>query len=627
MKSHETPKFLLIIQRYNKIIILLGLFIFATFLPIGINTAKILGADLRVDNISDDQEVTSFSSLKNNIIVVVDGDKDIISQEFKSWLELELFDFRITPISKITLAGEGRATHIFNQFDDILKSYMNTLFSATAFANITTYLLLEGTRQLIQTYFLLKSNSTENYADIAFNQTSIAVNLRLLQLSTGFFYQDMATDWLTKTKLFLMANENVADPYVQLIDDWVNNTEYWVGGTLPLNYIEIIDKLFTYIKPNTLWTDEFVISLVSDLIFNNQDQEAIDFIRDNFDGGNSSNPTVYAANQLIPYIKGEYEPYGLTPEIANILRSGLSNSENGSQITSIIIQFRLNSGISKAQLNDIFTYFTKRIEIMSETNVFEYKFAIMSLLNYQKERGESLDQEFQRLDVLTVFLVLIILIIWLRDFRLISISLVLSWATTQTTKGLLLTFVPDWVFLVDVSVSIGSSLLFGAALNYTIFFAFRYKEERETNDHFNSVMKATKTAIHAIFISGTAIFLTFLPLMGSSLGMIVGLTYIAAVGILIQLFLLAFLLPSIYLNAAKIMNSIDFTRINKITMRGLYINYSNYKKYLFVSIILLILSFSIIFTSNSNLSADDYVGEVGQTDAATKIFRNQYAAN
>ncbi|MCE7736019.1 MAG: MMPL family transporter [Candidatus Heimdallarchaeota archaeon] len=627
MKSHEISKFLLVIQRYNKIILLLGLVIYAIFLPIGVNTVEILGADLRVDNITDDQEVTSFSSLKSNIIVVVDGDSNIISSEFKTWLEIELNEFITNSISRITLSQDGHSTHIFNQFDNVLKSYMNSLFFATAIANITTYLVIDGTNQLIQTYKILKNNSTENYAELAFNQTSLLVQSKLSTLSKGFRFLDLAIDWLNKTKLFLLENEDIVDPYPSLISEWETNTGYWVGDNLSSEYENIIGELFFRLTPETIWEEDFVISLVSEIIFNNQDQEALDFIHDNFDGGNVNHPSIYASNQLIPFIRGDYNPYGLVPETANLLRTALSNSENGTEITSIIIQFRLNSDITKDQLNDILTFFSQKFERMSKTNGFGYEFAIMSLLNYQKERSENLDEEFQRLDILTIILVLIILIFWLKDIRLIILSLVLSWTTTQTAKGLLLTFAPNFVFLVDVSVSIGSALLFGAALNYTIFFAFRYKEERESNDHFDSVMKASKTAIHAIFISGTAIFLTFLPLMGSSLGMIVGLTYIAAVGILIELFLLAFLLPAVYLNSAKILNSIDFSTINKITMRGININYSNYRKYIVVSILLLILSLTIIMNSNANLSADDYVGEGGQTDLATNIFAEHYPAN
>ena len=112
LTSSENPKFLLIIQKYNKIIVLLGLVLFAYFVPMGYNTVKILGTDLRVENINDDQEVTSFSSLKNNILVVVDGDKNIVSQEFKSWLELELFHFRSNSIVQATLSDDGRSKHI-----------------------------------------------------------------------------------------------------------------------------------------------------------------------------------------------------------------------------------------------------------------------------------------------------------------------------------------------------------------------------------------------------------------------------------------------------------------------------------------------------------------------------------
>jgi RND superfamily putative drug exporter len=109
--------------------------------------------------------------------------------------------------------------------------------------------------------------------------------------------------------------------------------------------------------------------------------------------------------------------------------------------------------------------------------------------------------------------------------------------------------------------------------------------------------------------------------------MIVGLTYIAAVGILIELLLLAFLIPSLYINSTKYLSGIKFTGIKQIKMRGLNVNYSNYKRYIFVSLIALIMSIAIILTTGANLSADDYVGEGGQTDKANKIFSTHYSSN
>ncbi|MHA2098962.1 MAG: MMPL family transporter [Candidatus Kariarchaeaceae archaeon] len=627
MGSFKKLNFVQIIQEYNKPILVLGLLIYVFFIPIGLRTGEILGADLRVQNISDDQEITSFSSLRTNIIVVVDGNENIISQEFKDWLDLELFEIKNHPTSRATLTNNARPTHIFNQFDNVLTSYLSNLFFATAFANISTYILINGTQELIGNFDLLKSNATTSYPETALNVTFKSVDSQLLKLSTGYFYQTIAQEWLNKTVQYLVENPDLTDPYEALLIDWRNNPKYWLQNTLLLGYEDIISELFNNLDSNTIWEEDLIISLVSAIVYNTDDDKAKSFIQEIFDGGNSTHPTLEAKKQLIPFIRGDYNPYGLSTEVSDLLRNTFSNNKNGSEITSIVIQYRLKSGISPDQLNDIFNYFTKQIETMSDSNRFGYEFAIMSLLNYQKERGEGLNEEFQRLDILTVVLVLMILIIWLKDIRLILISLSLAWTTTQATKGLLISLVPSSVYLIDVSVSVGSALLFGAALNYTIFFAFRYREERESNSHEDSVIKATRTAIHSIYISGVAIFLTFIPLTTSSLKMIVGLTYIAAIGILIELLLLAFLIPSVYLNLSKFLSGLNFTGIKKIKMRGLNVNYNNYKKYVIFSLIVLILSIAVIFSTGANLSADDYVGEGGQTDKANSIFSTHYPSN
>ncbi|OLS26859.1 MAG: putative membrane protein YdgH [Candidatus Heimdallarchaeota archaeon LC_2] len=616
-----------LIEKYHLIFLIVGGLIYATMIPYGVQTAEILGSDLRVDNINDDEEIASFSSLKNNILIVVDGDNNIISDEVKSWIEIELFtEIRASSVARSTLANEAKPIHVFNQFSEILINYFSNLFTITKFANVTSFVLLNGTRELINNFQILKENSTDNYAELALEITYEEVEYTLNNVINAFFIEDLALDILNKTKSFLVQNSESLDLYNLLLEDWKTNIDNWISGLIEPQFRDILLQFVNKITNETNWDEQFITSSVAEIIFGTQEQLAIDFIIDNFGGGSAIYYISKAQEKLIPFIRGTYTPYGLTQNTNDLLRSTLANSENGSEITSIIIQYRLESGISKSELNDIFNFFTNKISKMSQ-NEFSYDLAIMSLLNYQKERGEILNEEFHRLDILTIIIVFFILLFWLKDIKLILVSLSLAWTTTQTAKGLLVYFVPDSIVLVDVSVSIGSSLLFGAALNYCIFFAFRFREERLTNDHQTAVINSTKTAVHSIYISGIAIFLTFLPLTTSSLGMIVGLTYIATAGILIELVLLGFLLPSLYLNLEGFFKSINFQDINTVKMRGLNVNYQNYKKYLLLGIILFIISLSVVIFSETNLSAEDYIGDEGQTAAATQIFADHYPAN
>lgn len=616
-----------LIEKYHLIFLILGGIIYAIMVPMGVQTGEILGADLRVENINQDSETATFSSLRNNILIVIDGDEKIISDDFLFWMETELKNIANSDIAENTLANDGEPIHIFNQFHEILKKYYGKLFDATKYANVTSFVLINGTKDLITNFTDLKNNSTENYEDVALEVTYGAVKHVLDTIINSVFVRDLALQMINKTQSFLIENSEETDLYNLILNDWKTSLDDWIGDLIDDEYKDLILQFINKMTNETVWEEPFIISTVAELIYDTSDEEAIDFIRENFAGGDSKYYTAKSHNDLISFIKGTYSPYGLTTAPNDLLRSTLTNSENGSQITSIIIQYRLSSNMSKSELNDILDLFTAKISEMSRTNEFGYQLAIMSMLNYQKERGEILNKEFHRLDLLTVIIVFFILLFWLKDLKLIIVSLMLSWTTTQTAKGLLIYFVPDTIFLVDVSVSIGSSLLFGAALNYCIFFAFRFKEERLKNDHHTAVINSTKTAVHSIYISGIAIFLTFLPLTTSSLGMIVGLTYIATGGILIELILLSVLLPSLYLKLEGFFNSINFTEIKTVKMRGLNVNYQNYKRYLIFGSILFMISLSVVIFSETSLASEDYIGDKGQTAAATQIFADQYPEN
>ena len=95
--------------------------------------------------------------------------------------------------------------------------------------------------------------------------------------------------------------------------------------------------------------------------------------------------------------------------------------------------------------------------------------------------------------------------------------------------------------MIDSSLTMGSTVMLGAALNYSVFFAIRYQEETKKSSHSEAVVKATKTAIHSIIISGFALFLVFIPLSSSSVGVISGLAWTSAVGVLIELLCLSLL--------------------------------------------------------------------------------------
>ena len=70
------------VEKYYKHIFIVALLVYGVLVPIGYQSIELLGDDIRTNSIGDTEEVLSFSSLRSDLIFLVDGEKDLLTDEF-----------------------------------------------------------------------------------------------------------------------------------------------------------------------------------------------------------------------------------------------------------------------------------------------------------------------------------------------------------------------------------------------------------------------------------------------------------------------------------------------------------------------------------------------------------------
>ncbi len=216
----------------------------------------------------------------------------------------------------------------------------------------------------------------------------------------------------------------------------------------------------------------------------------------------------------------------------------------------------------------------------------------------------------------------LVLLLLIGDLKYSVIVMLCSYLTTQVVKAILITIIPPFLNLQETAFSMTTTIILGATLNYSVFFAFRFLEERERGVE-EAIAKSMKTALHSIHISGLALVITFLPLSRSSILMIKGLAVSTVIGIVLSIVLLSFLLPTIFLQLGP------YLKVRKRKLRR--INFQFKRKYirkiLVVTAIISLLSSFVILYSGTTVAVEDFIGDSGETGRAMKVVNEKFPEN
>lgn len=588
----------------------------------GFNAVDTLGDDIREDLIENREEVLSFTSLSSDLILLIDGDENLISQPVYDWVANISNHLELDPLVHNSIKLFSGVEHIFQETQKVLNPYMNSVFYALAFANVSTFVLIEGSQFFIDTWVQEYQINETTAIDIATVSSRDYITSKINTLIFGSFLGGFVNQWLDLIYQYFSDKSPSGANFSTMISDIRANTSKWLNPFVDTDIVDYVKYFLLNIDEDTVWDYDFLFAHTSQLLFGFNTAESITFLDELFDKGNIISPIIKSREKLLPFIRGEYIPLGFPPEVREFYVSSFTDGSESSVPTAMILQLSLRSDLNRSEVDHILAFFRTFTRSIDENNPFGYDIIFLSELNYNLERGESISKEFHQVDIIALIIGLLVLLILFRDLKYSIIVMLCSYLTTQVVKAILITIIPPFLNLQETAFSMTTTIILGATLNYSVFFAFRFLEERERGVR-EAVSKSMSTALHSIHISGLALVITFLPLSQSSITMIRGLAVSTVLGILLSIILLSFLLPTVFLllgQQIKVKHTVR-RRIN-FQFKKQYI-----KKILIITAIISILSSVVVIRSGTTVAVEDFIGDSGETGRAMEVFNEKFPEN
>ncbi|MCY3410347.1 MAG: MMPL family transporter [Candidatus Heimdallarchaeota archaeon] len=602
------------------IIIVLGVIL----VPKGIHSNDQIGNDIRNDLLSEEDDVYSFNSISSDIVFLIKGNETIISEYMYTWIANFTNYLEKDPVIRKSIIENSDIEYIFEQSQLILRPYLNSLFFTICIANVTSFLLINGT-----TYFIENWNN-----QILSNPENATLNTRTLvyshltsildTLSMGIYLKSFVDEWLS---LYLTYSSvyNSTLTKDEIIEDWHENPTYWTSILRESQYLDVYEYFLQSIDIDTIWSYNFLFREIANLLFGNSSDDAISFLDDLFDGGNVASPYYKTEEHLIDFIKGTYIPYGFPESIREYYLSVYTNYKPDSPITVLALQMRIRSDLNKSEVDSLLIFLENLISNLDD-NELGLDFYILSQLLYNSERGQSISAELHMIDILSLVFGFIILMIYFRDLVISVLIMVLSYVATQISKALIISTVSRFFTILDSSFSMAITLMLGASLNYCVFFAHRFIEEKRKGTE-KSIEVAMSTALHSIRISGIAIVLTFLPLVWSSLEIIQSFALVTILGIIVILLFLNISIPLAFSLIEPFVRLKTSPKILPKRITRFVISSRNAKRVVIISFLIGLISLGIVLSSESSFILDDFIGDDGKTGVALEIINTEFPAN
>jgi len=611
------------IHQYRIIFLLILIPIYIFLVPVGFNAYNHISPELGVEDLGTDQGVFTFTSLTDDIVIIFNGDQNIITQSFYDTLASIVFMIQTNPVIQQTAADAKPIEHIFRAAQQLLSDYYTQLYTTTGFGNVTTYILIELTRIIIDHW---QSSSDNISTVISTYQPQFQADLDKLAYGSLSIFDSMLTNWMNLLSVKL-ATESKSYNYTDLVQSWNSNPQEW----LPLDQVRYTDALTTLlqeIEPQTRWVPDDYLNLMADYLFGKNTTGGPAFLARIFNNGHDpTNAVLQAQQDLIPFIRTEYNPIGLPEDIRNSYLEAFTNSKGLTTPTALILRFQLSSDLDKEQLHRLLA---EMKDLMAEIRTLipdSYQASFLSLLNYQNERSQIISQEMHFVDITAVIIGFLILLFILKDWILSGLIISVAWLSTQVIRGFLVLF-PFIQQVNGTSFSMATTFFLGAAMNYTVFFKFRYLEERDKKaDHATAIENSTDTALHSVIISGIAIILSMIPYYNSNLEILGDLSLTIVVGLLVEIILLVHALPVIFGSLNAIQDRLQNTNFQRVPTFALHLDRKHVHRILLVTLVFAIISAVVIVSLDSSFVVNDIIGDTGETGRAMHIMEDNFPSN
>ncbi len=160
--------------------------------------------------------------------------------------------------------------------------------------------------------------------------------------------------------------------------------------------------------------------------------------------------------------------------------------------------------------------------------------------------NESVNSDINRIDIVTVIVVLVLISLFFRSFVTSTIPLMIIGAAIMVTYGVIFIVGSYFIKIHYTVITLTFTALMGAGVDYCIFIIARYKEERGKGKPKEEALRTSVTwAGESITTSGVAVMIGFGSLSVLTFSMLQGMGVILPIGIGISILVALTFLPSI----------------------------------------------------------------------------------
>lgn len=604
----------------NKKYIIIFLLVFhAIFFYQGLILSDKLNNDISIVQVDSD----TVNPL-NNIIIIVQSEnqQNILSESVYNWTAHLVFKLQSIAILRDLSTRPQQIDHVFSKAYDYLAKYLRASQIALIGANLTYFITQTATSHLLESYTAMR---TEGYNHSTALNQSITTQLPILNTSFAslplhaLFSNEYST-WLNMTIDFLATEPE----YTSLVNLKTLLRQYIVlNNILTAFQSSILYDLFEPTINHFQFTpnNDSFYAFAAETLVGTANSTDVEFLKNLYANGNPLRPVQIAQQNLMEFLNREFLPPGLDQQMLDALLVPYTNynvQKRGQTTSSFIIRTKLLPKISTAAAEELLQELNT---VFTEYNVNSLQLSIF-MVNYklaQVENDNAYTKNFTTIDYISILAILALVYINTRHFRL-SILLVLpAWITSISVRGVLIFALAPTGLITQGGIAIASALVFGAGVNYTVFFFSRFLEESKADER---LQKTIRYAGHSILISGIAVALTLVPLAFSTFRVIKGFALAGFIGIILQLPLLLLTLPIVLEYIASVFH--DLPKMRNFSIHGGKITSQNASKLVKITLLIVVIAGIISFHDPSNINADQFISSNSSTGKAIEIISTGY---
>ncbi|MGQ4892712.1 MAG: MMPL family transporter [Candidatus Njordarchaeia archaeon] len=239
-----------------------------------------------------------------------------------------------------------------------------------------------------------------------------------------------------------------------------------------------------------------------------------------------------ALDDFIWYVyNGSYIPLLFPRSVYFSIRSGFVSKDND----TLILMANFPSAIKSLRYDKYRKSISKLREYLKTFNSGDLKIYLTGVIPFHIETNLGAKEDVERIDIVTFTIAFLLLLIFFRGIPISTMPLVLMGVTVVISRVLIILIAgATGLSISDITLTLSTTAIIGAGVDYTVFLLARYEEERtKGKSKEDAVVEVVKHAGKSVMLSGGTVMIAFGVLALSNFGLLrnVGLGVLTGIGV------------------------------------------------------------------------------------------------